>query len=412
MALDEKSAILRLARRTGFGTSGLTGSFDQALNQALTTGAAPTAPQLPALTPPGTDPAARKSFNKAARAQGQQLMLWWLDAMVTAPDPWLEKRTLLWHGHWATSIQKVRSPALMLEQNQKLRALGGGDFRTMAREMVRDPALMLWLDAEGNTAKAPNENLARELMELFILGVGNYTEEDVRQAALALTGWRVNRQTGEAIFVPRRHAQNAQTILGSTGEFTDQSLVDLLVSRPASPRYLATRFWKWLVSAVPPSEAALDRLVAAYGAGRDTTALFRAMFTAPEFTDPNSVVVKQPVDWLVGSMRALRLRPADLPKPEILVTALNALGQVPFTPPNVGGWPSGAAWLTTSAVQTRTKVAQLLALHSSVSATPDTVADVLGVPAWTPRTQAVLNGASPKRLMVAALCAPEYVVSA
>jgi uncharacterized protein (DUF1800 family) len=407
VALDEKSAILRLARRAGFGAQAAGGSFDQALNTALNAAGTPAPPALAVLRPPGKDPVARK----AARAQSQRLILWWLDTMITTPDPWLEKRTLLWHGHWATSVQKVRQPALMLAQNQTLRRLGGGDFGVLARAMVRDPALMIWLDAGGNTATAPNENLGRELMELFTLGVGNYTEEDVRQAALALTGWRVNRQTGAIRFVPRRHAQNTQTILGATADFTDQSLVDLLVSRPTSPRYLATRFWKWLVSAVPPSPAALDRLVTAYGAGRDSTALFRAMFTAPEFTDPGSVVVKQPVEWLAGAMRALGVRPSDLPRPQALVGGLNALGQVPFTPPSVGGWPTGAAWLTTSAAQTRTRIAELLVLHSEVQATPATVGDLLGVPAWTPRTQAVLRRAGPERLLVAALCAPEYVVN-
>jgi uncharacterized protein (DUF1800 family) len=409
VALDEKSAILRLAQRTGFGGPVTATSFDQALDTLLRTGAAPAPPALGTLPPPRQD---RKAFGAAARAQTQALILWWLDTMITAPSPWLEKRTLLWHGHWATSIQKVRQPALMLEQNQTLRRLGGGDFGVLARAMVRDPALMIWLDAGGNTARAANENLGRELMELFTLGVGNYTEEDVRQAALALTGWRVNRQTGAIMFVPRRHAQNTQTILGTTADFTDQSLVDLLVGRPASARYLASRFWRWLVSAVPPAQPALDRLVVAYGAGHDTTALFRAMFTAPEFTDPGSVVVKQPVEWLAGAMRALGLRPADLPRPQALVAGLNALGQVPFKPPSVGGWPTGAAWLTTSAAQTRTRIAALLALHTKVRATKDTIGDLLGVPAWTPRTRAVLNAAGPKRLLIAALCAPEYVVNA
>ncbi|WP_107115830.1 DUF1800 family protein [Streptomyces globisporus] len=135
----------------------------------------------------------RKAYRQALREQREELTVWWLDRMVAVEHPWEEKRTLLWHNHWATSIQKVKSGAAMLQQNETLRRLGGGDFRGLARAMVVDPALMVWLDAGGSTAKAPNENLARELMELFVLGVGNYTETDVRQAAAVLTGWTVDR---------------------------------------------------------------------------------------------------------------------------------------------------------------------------------------------------------------------------
>ncbi|WP_279580372.1 DUF1800 family protein [Fodinicola feengrottensis] len=268
-----------------------------------------------ALTAPGKgDKAARQTYAKQLKAQTEQLVLWWLDRMVAADQPWVEKRTLLWHGHWATSVKKVKSPAAMVAQNQTERQLGGADFGAFAKQMVRDPALMIWLDASGNTAKAPNENLARELMELFTLGVGHYSENDVRQAAQALTGWRVDRKAAimTATFAAQRHASGPQTILGTTADFTDQTLVDLLVSRPDSAPYLATRMWGWLVAPTPPSASSLARITSAYGPKRDLTAMFRAIFSDPAFLDADSVIEKQPIDYAVGMFRDLKLRPSTV----------------------------------------------------------------------------------------------------
>ncbi|HZB30454.1 MAG TPA: DUF1800 domain-containing protein [Streptosporangiaceae bacterium] len=433
-------AMVRLVQRTGFGAhpdeiaavAGL--EFADAVDRRLRpagadSGAVATppprleSPRRPEKNAGKVDPEARKRHARAIRQQSQLLILWWLERMVAAEHPWTEKRTLLWHGHWATSIQKVRSAELMLRQNETLRRLGAGDFGVLARALVMDPALMIWLDAGGNTAEAPNENLARELMELFTLGVGHYTEQDVRQAARALTGWRMERRAGDIRFVPRRHTSGTQTILGRTADFTPESLVDLLIGRPESARHLAGRFWAWLVRETPPTPQSLDRIVRAYGADRDTAAMFRAMLTDPAFTAADSVLVKQPVEWLAGALRALRLRPGRLPEAQRrqLINQLNGLGQVPFRPPSVGGWPSGAAWLTTSAAQTRIRIAAMLTRYADLktiadepaAGRADALAHVLGVPGWTGRTRAALSaaGGDPGRLVIVGLCAPEYVVN-
>ncbi|WP_163506110.1 DUF1800 domain-containing protein [Fodinicola acaciae] len=431
--ITERAAVVRLLQRTGFTAhtadvdAAVAAGFDATLARTLAAVPEPvTSPAFaPVTRPDKNDKDAKKAYQQQVRAQSQQLVLWWLDHMVTTVQPWIEKRTLLWHGHWATSIKKVKWPAAMALQNQTERTLGGGDFRTFARAMVRDPALMLWLDAAGNTAKAPNENLARELMELFTLGVGHYSEDDVRQAARALTGWLVDRRDDKpsATFVARRHAEGTQTILGQTADFTDQSLVDLLVSRPYSARYLATRMWGWLVSPTPPSESSLARITAAYGPGRDLTAMFRAILADPAFRQADSVVVKQPIEYVVGALRDLGLRPSTMDKKLRLAVArgLTGLGQTPFDPPSVGGWPTGGAWLTTAAAQTRIKLAAALARAAdlkavssqSVSKRPAYVAGMLGVSAWTARTQSVLTSAAsnPAELVTLALAAPEYVVS-
>ncbi|MDT0414508.1 DUF1800 family protein [Streptomyces sp. DSM 41982] len=377
----------------------------------------------------GTDPRqdpVRKHYREVLRAQRRELTLWWLERMVATAQPWTEKRTLLWHNHWATSIQKVKSGAAMLQQNETLRRLGGGDFRTLARAMVVDPALMVWLDADGSTAKAPNENLGREFMELFVLGVGNYSETDVRQAAAALTGWTLDRQANpwKPVFRAARHAKGPETVVGRTADFTARSLVDHLVALPASHAHVAGRMWGALVSNEnKPSASALARLVKAYGTERDTTALFRALFTDAAFADPANVLVKQPVEYVVGSLRALGVRPRDLPEKQraaLLLHTLTGLGQVPFAPDSVGGWPAGAAWLTTSAAQARIGFAQMLVRHADLGEIEKTAAKdraellarTLGVGEWGAATRGVLTAAArdPMRITALALTAPEHLV--
>jgi uncharacterized protein (DUF1800 family) len=422
--LDESAAVRRLHDRLGFGprpgdlAAGFAATATALLNP--TPDAVP-APDLGAPVPrPGKDAAARKQAAQALAQQEQTLLGWWLDRMVTTAAPLTERLTWFWHGHFATSEQKVRSPQLMLRQNETFRQQGLGDFTTLARSLIVDPAMLLWLDGQQNTVRAPNENLARESMELFLLGIGHYTEDDVRAAARALTGWTVDRTTATARLAPRRHDGGTKTILGASQNFDADSFVDLVLSQPASPRFVAGRLWFRLVSATPPPSDVLDRLAAAYGPTRSIHGLLRALAAEPSFLDSAQTLVKQPVEWLVGLLRALGLRPGQLPA-KALLAGLRALGQVPFEPPNVGGWPADTAWLTTSAALTRLHLAQAVAAKADVTtitnaSTParaEAVRHLLGVDAWTPRTSAALAKVTdnPRDLLAIAACAPEFLVS-
>jgi uncharacterized protein (DUF1800 family) len=370
-------------------------------------------------TPPpelGTDPAAaltkdasreqRQRARQQQREQARRLVLWWLDRMVAADDQLGEKLVFFWHGHWATSVQKVRSAVLMRGQLDTMRRHGRGELRDLATAMVTDPALILWLDGHRNTRRAPNENLARELMELFTLGPGHYTETDVKAAARALTGWTVDRETGTARFVGRRHDPTRQTILGETAAFDARSLVTLLCRQPAARGFVAGRLWRRFASeAVPPP----DDLT-----GTAALPLLRAAFTHPAFPDTAGQHVKEPVEWAVGAMRQLGVRPSTLgeQKQRQLLAGLDAMGQVPLRPPSVGGWPYGAALLTTSSLQARTRLARLLAEAATVEAPDlDGLARLLAVDEWSARTEAALKPIRkwPQRL-TAALISPEYTV--
>ncbi|NUR71793.1 MAG: DUF1800 domain-containing protein [Hamadaea sp.] len=365
----------------------------------------------------------RAQARQLARDQLTTLTQAWVGRMATADHGFAEKLVFFWHGHWATSAQKVQSARLMRTQLETFRSLGSGDFGVFARAMVRDAALVYWLDGQRNTAKAPNENLARELMELFTLGVGAYTEDDVKASAKALTGWSLDRATGAAVFTPRRHAQGSTTILGQTSAHDADSFVRLLVEQRAHPEFLAARFWRRFGSGEPLSSSTRDSLVTAYGSGHDVSALLTALFTADAFGSAAGQLVKQPVEWAVGALRQLGV-PA---KGKALTSALNAtrgMGQVPLRPPSVGGWPAGTAWLTTSSLQARMRGAAAIAsalpestvsaLGSGSAATKiETLGRLLAVDAWTDRTHKALTEAAkkPQRLVTLALISPEYAVS-
>ena len=442
--MTTRAHLAHLLRRATFGPRadevdaaervGLDATVDTLVHPAGDdTGAARTpVPQLGpdpvlALTVDGkaADRGARQRARQQRREQVRMITLWWLDRMAQADHQFPEKLAFFWHGHWATSVQKVSVAGLMLAQQQTLFRLGRGDFGALVKAMLRDPALIIWLDGQKNTRQAPNENLARELMELFTLGIGNYTEDDVRQGARALTGWQLDRAPGTAVFRPARADNGAKTILGHTGAFDADGFADLLLAQPANPEFLASRLWFRFASGDPIPAGTLSRLTASYRPNRDLVALARALFTDPEFPDTAGHLVKQPVEWAIGAARQLGIRPGALADREQrqLLQVLDALGQVPFQPPSVGGWPAGAAWLTTSATQVRLRAAEFLAgkadpsVRAKLTAVPaaqrpDVLARILVVDGFTDRTRAVLAQADgdPRRLLALGLASPEYTV--
>ncbi|WP_328647883.1 DUF1800 domain-containing protein [Amycolatopsis sp. NBC_00348] len=430
VVLSERAAVRRLHDRLGFGPRpgdldrGFAETRDRLLGTGPDAGAAATpmpSPGAPPERPGKQDKAAKQAATKQLQAQAAQATLWWLDRMTAADVASVERLTWFWHGHFATSEQKVRSPELMLAQNQAQRDHALGSFTDLARAMVVDPALLLWLDGNSNKAGKPNENLAREFMELFTLGVGHYTEDDVREAARALTGWTAQRDTTTAKLVPKRHDDGEKHILGATGDFAAQSFVDLVLGRPESAPFVAERIWFRLVSSAPPAPDVLNRLVAAYGSRRDIRALLRAITAEPAFRDSATSLVKQPVEWLAGLLRAFGVRPGSLDEKTRaqLPAGLRGLGQVPFLPPSVGGWAAGGAWLTTSAGVARLHLAQLVAAHADLGVVAKAsdkaaaIGELLGVDAWSDRTRAALAGVAGdvRQLATVAACAPEYVVS-
>jgi uncharacterized protein (DUF1800 family) len=442
MSMADRTDMAHLLRRATFGPTAaeVDAAQAQGLDATIAQLLAPTGvdPAVAATPLPsvGADPGAgitanssladRKAAQQARAAQAQTVINWWVARMVSAEHQFTEKLIFFWHGHWATSVQKVKSAAMMLAQLETLRRDGHGPFAMLLHSMLRDPALIYWLDGQQNTSKAPNENLARELMELFTLGIGAYTEDDVKQAARALTGWTIDRATLTAVFVPRRHDPGAKTILGQTATFDVDSFAALLLTQPAHPAHIAQRLWFRFASGEGIPAATQTRLIGAYGPAGDITAMLHALFTDEAFPASRGQLVKQPVEWLVGALRQLKLDPTALvdARRRQLLTGLDALGQLPLEPPSVGGWPAGAAWLTTSSAQTRMRLATVFATMADTSvlagltdgteqAKLDGLARLLCVDAWTGRTAAALRLAlgNPRQLLAIGLISPEYSIS-
>jgi hypothetical protein len=288
------------------------------------------------------------------------LKAWWLYRMLHGPDPLGERLTLLWHNHFATSNDKVQDVAAMRRQNDLFRQHGRGRFGELLGAVVHDPAILIWLDAQANRKGKPNENLARELMELFTLGVGHYTETDVKESARALTGWRVRNGAWQERAVD--HDDGEKTILGRKGRWKGDDLVRLLLEHPATSRRMAWRLCEWLMGEKVVDAAARDALAAGLRKNNlnvswavETVLRSRAFFAEGNLGNR----VLGPVEFLVGVPRALEC--FDPPPSSLVLGEWTArLEQNLFYPPNVGGWTGGRDWLTSQAIIGRANFAAAL----------------------------------------------------
>ena len=360
------------------------------------------------------------TYKDEIRRQNADLTTWWLDRMVLADFSLQEKATWFWHGHWATSIKKLNFALPMYKQHQTLQKHALGNFDEMVQAMLDDGALQFWLDGQENTAKSPNENLARELMELFTLGVGRYSETDVKELSRALTGIQVARTNGEVSFKKNRFDNGVKTILGSSQNFDRYSVGKFLVAQPISQRFIAERVWfRYMSSQFPlPKNSEIERAFE----GREIRELLMALASSEAMRDTRNEIVKSPVEWFVAVCRALSITPSKLTKNSALLNYLSKLAQVPFDPPNVGGWPTDDAWLSSASAQFRASFASWLIKQGDISPIANLApaeriqktADLLGVVEWSSRTKSALEGnvKDPYRLILLATCSPEYLVSA
>ena len=431
-AAELRGSLAHLYRRVGFG------ALPQELDAAVAAGYPATLdrlldlsrpdPPADAIAPPTVTPVPdplpadaneRRIVQNRALTETRQMILWWLDRMVVSTNPLREKLTWFWHGHFATAYTKVREPALLYRQNLLLRSLGAGPFEELAQAVAKDPAMMLWLDTNSNAKGKANENFSRELMELFTLGIGNYTEKDVAEGARAFTGWRFDRTVDGFAFVPTLHDAGIKTVLGATGPLKGEDVVRTAVQAPPTARYLAAKMFGHFAYPVAPNDRVVDDLVRAFGADLNVTNLVQAIFRHPAFLSPaaRTGLVKQPVEHLVGALRALGLRADKL----VMLEGLRDAGQMPFDPPDVNGWPQNGYWLGTSSSLARLKQSEMLAQTIDVSAIgavvqkdrPAHVARMLSLGPWSTRTADALRhvAGEPRMLLAAALVSPENLLN-
>jgi uncharacterized protein (DUF1800 family) len=422
----DADAAAHLLRRAGFGgtpeeaealaAAGLEGALEGLL--------ADEGRDLPA--PPATDPsefarrrellsarrredeATRRElgmFNRSMKETFDSLRSWWLERMRADGAGVREKLTLFWHGHFATSQTKVRFNHLMIGQNETMRRLGAGPFRELCSALARDPAMLVWLDGRQSQAKAPNENFAREIMELFTLGEGHYTEGDIREAARCFTGWTINPENGEARFFRRRHDDRRKRLFGKSGNFGAEDAVDIICSRPRCAEFLATKLWEFY--AYPQPEPDLVKSLAAHYRTNNlcTGKLLRMIFTHPEFYSlrARATQIKSPVQWIV---QAARETGRHLLPPGVALPLAAELGQNLLVPPSVKGWDGGTAWINSATLIRRSNTAVLFAvaappLPAKGGGTMDTAAWAKVAPAST-RTDAKTLSQRLERVFLAA----------
>ncbi len=302
--------------------------------------------------------------NVARYNDAPHLRAWWLTRMLYSPHPLQEKITLFWHNHFATSYAKVQSARFMLGQYELMRRHALGNFADLLREMSADPAMLIWLDGRDSKKGNPNENYARELMELFSLGIGHYTEKDIREAARAFTGWEI--QGTKAVFSSRQHDDGPKTVLGQTGNWKGDDIVRICLEQKAAPLFLVGKLYRFLVSeTLTPTPELLAPLAEQFKtSGYDFGALVRTMLSSNLFFSPivYRTRVKSPVDFVLGIVRGLEGKMGTT----ALAQALEQLGQNLFSPPSVKGWDGGRTWLNGQTLLFRQNLA--LALTSTEDA--------------------------------------------
>jgi uncharacterized protein (DUF1800 family) len=432
MADQLTSQIAHLYRRAAFGARpedvvagvarGYAATVDYLLDRTRPDSGAVAPPPLPALNTQAADTRELKKVVQQARKEQERLLVeWWLEHMVLSEQGGKEKLTWFWHDHFATSENKVDNPDLMLAQNQTFRQMGGGGFEELAQALAKDAAMMLWLDSNKNNKVRSNENFARELMELFTVGIGNYTDADVREAARAFAGWRFNRNDG---FVLKKNQVDTgqKTVLGRTGALTGEEVVSHLVHQPAAAKFITAKLWRQYAFPVGADHPIVAELAPGFAADLNITKLLRSILLHPQFVSRDARVglVKQPVEWVVGAMRQLAVRPSQFDINRSRSGAvLQRLNQEPFFPPSVGGWPDNGYWISTSSALGRYQFALQMASLASVdwlggdnNTRLTALANRLGVDAWTQASaDAISQAGDPHRQIAAALVTPEYVLN-
>ncbi len=359
----EDVRISHLLRRTGFGTTkdewdryqqmGLDATLNELVNYQ------------------NVDDSEAEALADAIKVDGGtpgNAVAWWLTRILNTKRPLQEKMTFFWSGLLTSQISVVRDPVAMIDQNKLYRDNALGVFPDILKGVTANPAMMVYLDIDGSDSQAPNENYARELMELFSLGEGNYTEDDVRQGARAFTGWRVPKtrggdnnlpKLGTPVFVPRRFDSGTKTFLGQSGNFKGDDIVDIITEQLASATYITKRLFSFFVYENPDDQT-LQPFVDVYNqSGRNIGATLEAMLRSDVFYSPQAyrALVKSPVEYIVGAVKALGLQGSagrvingNGPRGG---GVFSDMGQIPMEPPNVAGWPGGSAWLNSATMFAR-----------------------------------------------------------
>lgn len=363
---------MHLLRRAGFGAS------SSEVDAALTKTPAEVVQDL--FAPNRSDSDAEKQAeqlaqNVVAGGDPKQLAAAWTYRLLTTLHPLREKMTLFWHGHFATGADKVQDAAMMWAQNRLLRQHALGSFESLTLDVARDPAMLLYLDSASNRKAHPNENFARELMELFCLGEGNYTEQDVQQLARCFTGWEIkNRQFRKN---PYQHDNASKTFLGQTGNFDGEEAIRIVLAQPAMPFFIVNKLTRYFICDEPslPRELLAPLADEFSSNGLQIGPIVRKILSSQLFFSEHALArkVRSPIEMTIGFLRSLEANTNNVQ----LARSLTQLGQGLFYPPNVKGWDGGRAWINSSTLLGRANLMQQILKSESTHFGSGSLADYM-----------------------------------
>ena len=285
----------------------------------------------------------------------KNLNLTWLSEMINSDAQMREKMSLFWHGHFACRVINIYFQQQLINI---IRENALGNFGDLLREVSKSPAMLSFLNNQQNKKQHPNENFAREVMELFTMGRGNYTEEDVKEGARAFTGWGFNLH-GEFVNRPFVHDNGQKTFLGRTGNFNGDDIIDILLEQKQTAKFITAKLYRYFVNGLPDPEKIELLGDSFFQSNYDINKLLHDIFTSDWFYSDKNIGthIKSPIELLVGIRRLI---PLELDKPEVQLLFQRALGQILFYPPNVAGWPGGKNWIDSSALMLRMRIPQIL----------------------------------------------------
>ncbi len=299
--------------------------------------------------------AERQELRRMRRRQAMEIKAWWFREAVMTTAALAEKMTLFWHNHFTSSMRKVKVPPLLYHQNLLLRRHALGNFRELVVAIAKDPAMLIYLDNVANRKGKPNENFARELLELFTLGEGHYTEKDIKEAARAFTGWTLNRRTGNFQFAVRRHDFGHKTFMGYNGRFNGDDILSIILDQKQVANHMVQKLWYEFVSVAPRKTEILQLAELFRSTGYEIKPVIHAILQSKAFRAQVNIgtQIKSPVELIVGTMRTFEISPGD---GYGLAMASRRLGQDVMDPPNVKGWPGGVHWITSDALLARSQI--------------------------------------------------------
>ncbi len=299
-----------------------------------------------------TDMRRKKMVKRISRVEGKKLQQWWVKHLLDTRSPFLERMTLFWHNHFPSSIEKTAQASMLHRQNLNLRKNAFGNFGKMLHDISKDPAMLLYLDGYVSIKEEPNENFSRELLELFTLGIGHYTENDMREAARAFTGWGIDDQKGNFIVRAEAHDNGVKTFLGKRGNFKGEDIINILLQHPRTAETIAEKMWREFINISQPDPRYTRQWAQIFRASHyDIPALIKAVLNSEPFWNKanRGALIKSPIELTIGTLRSLPYSPAHID----LAHSLNIMGQAVFAHPSVKGWAGGKTWISTQSLLRR-----------------------------------------------------------